>query len=143
MRMGGRSRGSFICSRSIRRREWMCRRSGCCSRSGLCLRPRLDSSRRWRYFRTKFFLVSERTKLIAIEWYRSGLEGGVDELLGFGLDLFEVVFAFEGFAVDLVDVFGAGGAGGEPAILGGDFEAAYGCVVAGGFGEDGRDGFAG
>ena len=44
----------------------------------------------------------------------------VDEVLGFGLDLFEVVFALEGFGVDLVDVFGAGGAGGEPAVFGGD-----------------------
>ena len=54
-----------------------------------------------------------------------------------------MVFAFEGFGVDLVDVFGAGGAGGEPAVFGGDFEAADGGVVAGGFGEDGGDGFAG
>ena len=51
--------------------------------------------------------------------------------------------AFEGFGVDLVDVFGAGGAGGEPAVFGCDFEAADGGVVAGGFGEDGGDGFAG
>ena len=70
-------------------------------------------------------------------------DGGGDECLGFGLDLFEVVFAFEGFGVDFVDVFGAGGAGGEPAVFGGDFEAADGGVVAGGFGEDGGDGFAG
>ena len=70
-------------------------------------------------------------------------DGGVDEGLGFGLDLFEVVGAVEGFGVDLVDVFGAGGAGGEPAVFGGDFEAADGGVVAGGFGEDGGDGFAG
>ncbi len=54
-----------------------------------------------------------------------------------------MVFAFEGFGVDFVDVFGAGGAGGEPAVFGGDFEAADGGVVAGGFGEDGGDGFAG
>ena len=54
-----------------------------------------------------------------------------------------MVFAFEGFGVDFVDVFGAGGAGGEPAVFGGDLEAADGGVVAGGFGEDGGDGFAG
>ncbi len=52
-------------------------------------------------------------------------------------------FAFEGFGVDLVDVFGAGGAGGEPAVFGCYFEAADGGFVAGGFGEDGGDGFAG
>ena len=52
-------------------------------------------------------------------------------------------FAEEGLGVDLVDVFGAGGAGGEPAVFRGDLEAADGGVVAGGFGEDGRDGFAG
>ena len=68
---------------------------------------------------------------------------GVYELLGLGLDLFQVVFALEGFGVDLVDVFGAGGAGGEPAVFGGDFEAADGGVVARGFSEDGGDGFAG
>src|SRR2546425_327497 len=70
-------------------------------------------------------------------------DGGGDEGLGFGLDLFEVVGAVEGFGVDLVDVFGAGGAGGEPAVFGGDFEAADGGLVAGGFGKDGGDGFAG
>ena len=52
-------------------------------------------------------------------------------------------FAFEAFGVDFVDVFGAGGAGGEPAIFGGDFEAAYRGVVAGSFGEDSGNGFAG
>ena len=54
-----------------------------------------------------------------------------------------MVGAAEGFGVDFVDVFGAGGAGGEPSVLGGDFEAADGGVVAGGFGEDGDDGFSG
>ena len=54
-----------------------------------------------------------------------------------------MVGAVEGFGVDFVDVFGAGGAGGEPAVFGGDLEAADGGVVAGGFGEDGGDGFAG
>jgi len=43
-----------------------------------------------------------------------------------------VVFAFEGFGVDFVDVFGAGRAGGEPAVFGGDFEASNGGLVAGG-----------
>ena len=64
-------------------------------------------------------------------------------MLGFGLDLFEVRLAFEGFGVDLIDVFGAGGAGCEPAVFCCDFEAAYGGVVAGSFGEDGCDGFTG
>ena len=54
-----------------------------------------------------------------------------------------MVFALEGFGVDLVDVFGAGGTGSEPAIFGGDLEAADGGVVTWGFGEDGGDGFAG
>ena len=54
-----------------------------------------------------------------------------------------MVSAFEGFGVDLVDVFGAGGAGGEPAVFGEDFEAADGGVVTGGLGEDAGDGFAG
>ena len=54
-----------------------------------------------------------------------------------------MVGAAEGFGVDFVDVFGAGGAGGEPAIFCGDLEAADAGVVAGGFGEDGGDGFAG
>ncbi len=49
----------------------------------------------------------------------------------------------EGFGVDFVDVFGAGGAGGEPAGLGGNFETADGGVVAGGVGEFGLDWFAG
>jgi hypothetical protein len=41
---------------------------------------------------------------------RDGLRDGFcHEGLGFGLDLFQVVFVFEGFGVDLVDVFGAGG----------------------------------
>ena len=70
-------------------------------------------------------------------------DGLGDQRFGFGLDLFEVGFAQEAFGVDLVYVFCAGGAGGEPAVFGGDFEAADGGVVAGGFGEDGRDGFAG
>src|ERR1700722_10159529 len=57
-------------------------------------------------------------------------DGGVDQRLGFGLDLFEVVGAFEAFGVDLVDVFGARGAGGEPAFGGGDLETADAGVVA-------------
>jgi hypothetical protein len=36
--------------------------------------------------------------------------GSADEGFGFGLDGFEVVGAVEGFGVDFVDVFGAGGA---------------------------------
>ena len=54
-----------------------------------------------------------------------------------------MIFALEAFGVDFVDVFGAGGSGGEPSIFGGDFEAADGSVVAGGFGEDSGDGLAG
>ncbi len=54
-----------------------------------------------------------------------------------------MVCAFEAFGVDFVDVFGAGGAGGEPAVFGGYLEAADWGVVARGFGEDGGDGFAG
>jgi len=80
---------------------------------------------------------------ILLSWRNPSGYGGGDQGLGFGLDLFEVGFAFEGFGVDFVDVFGAGGACGEPAVFGGYFEAAYGGFVAGGFGEDGGDGFAG
>ena len=48
-------------------------------------------------------------------------DGGGYEGFGFGLDLGEVVGAVEGFGVDFVDVFGAGGAGGEPAVFCRDF----------------------
>ena len=48
--------------------------------------------------------------------------------MGFGLDLFEVGFAVEGFGVDFVDVFGAAGTCGEPAVFGGDLETADGGV---------------
>ena len=54
-----------------------------------------------------------------------------------------MVFVDETFRVDLVDVLGAGGAGGEPAVLGDDFEAADGGVVSGGAGEGFEDGLAG
>ncbi len=71
------------------------------------------------------------------------LDGVCDEGFGFRLDGFQVVGAVEAFGVDFVDVFGAGGAGGEPAIFCGDLQPADGRVVAGGFGKDGGDGFAG
>ena len=58
-------------------------------------------------------------------------DSGVDDLLGFVLDGFELVGASEALGVDLVDVFGAGGAGGEPAVGGGDFEAADGAWLPG------------
>src|SRR6185312_6654433 len=44
-------------------------------------------------------------------------DGGVDQVLGFGLDLLEVAITLKRLGVDLVDVFSAGGAGGEPAVL--------------------------
>src|SRR5438034_409211 len=53
-----------------------------------------------------------------------------DDLLGFGNDPGEVVRATEAFGVDFVDVLGAGGTGGEPAVGGGDFQAADRGVVA-------------
>jgi len=53
-----------------------------------------------------------------------------------------VRLAFEGLGVDLVDVFGAGGARGEPAVLRCHLQPADGGLVAGSFGEDGGDGFA-
>src|SRR5437868_1002663 len=53
------------------------------------------------------------------------------------LDAAQMLFADEAFGVDLVDVLGAGGAGGEPAVLRHDLDAADGFVVAGGFREFG------
>ncbi len=51
--------------------------------------------------------------------------------------------AVEALGVDFVDVFGAGGAGGEPAVFRRNLEAADRGVVAGRFREDRCDGFAG
>lgn len=60
----------------------------------------------------------------------------------FTLNEAKVLLAFEAFGVDFVDVFGAGGAGGEPAVFGAHFEAADGRAVGGRVGELGDDGFA-
>ena len=70
-------------------------------------------------------------------------EGVGDDVLGFVDDAFEVGFVAEAFGVDLVEIFGAGGAGGEPAGFGDDLEASDGRVVAGGIGELGGDALAG
>jgi hypothetical protein len=51
-------------------------------------------------------------------------------------------FALEAFGIDLVDILGAGGAGGKPAVVGDDFEAADRGAVAGGLGEFGGDAVA-
>ena len=69
----------------------------------------------------------------------SAAEGGVDDLLGLGLHLGEVLGALERLGVDLVDVLGAGRAGGEPRALGGHLEAADRRAVAGRLGQLGRD----
>ena len=59
--------------------------------------------------------------------------------LRFALDLAQVGLAVEAFGVDLVDVFGAGGPRGEPAILRRHLQPADGRVVAGRFGQDRSD----
>ena len=70
-------------------------------------------------------------------------QGGVHHGLGLRLHLGEVLGALERLGVDLVDVLGAGRAGGEPGGLGGDLEAADLGVVAGRLGELGGDRLAG
>lgn len=58
-------------------------------------------------------------------------------------DEFEVLLTDKAFGVDLVNVLGSGGSGGEPAVLSGDFEAADGGVIGGSLGHDCGDGFSG
>ena len=53
-----------------------------------------------------------------------------DDLLGFRDDGVEVGLVAEALGVDLVDVFGAGGPGGEPAVRGDDLQPADRGVVA-------------
>src|SRR5215467_12869388 len=47
-----------------------------------------------------------------------------DELLGFLLNLVQMIFAGEAFGVDLVNILGAGGPGREPSALGDHFQSA-------------------
>ena len=57
-------------------------------------------------------------------WVNSSAEGGGDDLAGVVLDPGEVLGPEERLGVDLVDVLGAGRPRREPAVLGGDLEAA-------------------
>ncbi len=50
--------------------------------------------------------------------------------LSFFLDLFQVVGAAKTFGVNLVDIFGAGRTGGEPAAFGDHFDAADRIAIA-------------
>ena len=61
---------------------------------------------------------------------RHGVEGFAYDFLGVGLYLLQMVLTAEAFGVDLVDVLGAGGPGGEPAALGDHLDAADGRAVA-------------
>lgn len=54
-----------------------------------------------------------------------------------------MIVPIETLGVDLVDIFGARRSGGEPAILGGDLDAADGRVVAGCTVKHSRDRFTG
>src|SRR5260370_2722589 len=70
-------------------------------------------------------------------------DGGGDDLARLFLNGGQVLGAAEGLGVQLVDVFGAGRAGGEPAGRGDGLGAADRGVVAGGAGEPGGELLAG
>src|ERR1019366_7022025 len=65
------------------------------------------------------------------------------QCLRFALDGAQMVSAGEALRVELVDVFGAGGTGGEPSARGGHFQSAKSSAVAGRGGQHGKDGIAG
>src|ERR1035441_4143723 len=60
------------------------------------------------------------------------------QCLRFALDGAQMVFAGEALRVELVDVFGAGGTGGEPSARGGHFQSAKSSAVAGRGGQHGK-----
>ena len=62
---------------------------------------------------------------------RTSLQRRRHDLLRLGDNLVEVRRALEALGVNLVDVFGAGRAHGEPAVCNADFQAANVRVVAG------------
>ena len=57
-------------------------------------------------------------------------KGGFDDLLGLALDALQVVRTAEALRVDFVNIFRAGRACREPAVVGDDLEAADGGPVA-------------
>ena len=67
----------------------------------------------------------------------------VHQRLGLRLHLLQVIGALEGLRVDLVDVLGAGRAGGEPGVLRDHLQPADGRSVAGRLGQLGGDGLPG
>ncbi len=78
----------------------------------------------------------------------SGLQAGssersADNGLCLFLDLAQVILAPKALGVNLVDLFCAGRASGEPAVLGDYFEAANGGVVARGVGQLGQNRLSG
>src|SRR5665213_1090243 len=73
----------------------------------------------------------------------SALERTVDRGLRLALDLPEMILAAETFRVDLVDLLGARGPCGEPAVVGDHLDAAEGLPVAGRRRERGADRLAG
>src|SRR5690625_2407950 len=70
-------------------------------------------------------------------------QGRVDDFPGLFLHLLQVCLGNEGFGVDLVYVFRAGGAGGEPRVIARDLQTADRGAVPRGFGELRRDVIAG
>ena len=78
-----------------------------------------------------------------MRWWMLSVQRGRNNSACFLLNLMEMLGTNEALGIHLIDLFGSGGAGGEPAVFGADFQPSDGSSVGGCVGKFGDDGFTG